>query len=459
VGEFDPARSGGICPANGDVYENFEVFVNPEATPDEENIVADALAFIDSLVSHGTEPLRIYQKEVQRERLISAQEEVLLGQAMERELEKALDALAAWPRGISMTLAAGQLVKSGQRPLSSISLGPVESQPDLELVIDRENDADTIVHDLPEEQVEPGDDSQFESVEQRSDQATDFLTTLDLLASFSVDPSHQGADWRAIRDALSSLRLNRRFLIGLADVKFDNGLGSAAQYADAMRAYQSARERMAVANLKLVFHVAKKYLYSGEPLDDLAQEGNIGLLKAVERFDWRRGFKFSTYATWWIRQQIGRHIADKCRTVRVPVYVYAKAQRLVREIQALESETGHPPKLDAIAARAEMPANKVAELQRLLLEPISIHELHIDEMIAIEARSDFVSPDPMDIVFKSERILTIDKLLSTLKPKEENILRLRFGIGVGDAFTLEEIGCQYEITRERVRQIEAAAGL
>ena len=438
-------------------HENFDVFVKPEATPDEEDIVENSLAFIISLASHGTDPLRIYQKEFQRERLISGQEEVLLGQAMESGLEKALDALAAWPRGISLTLTAGHLVKSGQRPLSWLSLGPVGSQPDLELVVDGESAADTVIHDQSDEQVESNDDSQFDIVQPLGEQDSNFSNALETLASLPASSVQQGTDWHSIRATLSMLRLNRRFLLELADLANDSDPASAVQYVDAMMLHQRAREQMTVANLKLVFHLAKKYLYSGEPLDDLAQEGNIGLLKAVERFDWRRGFKFSTYATWWIRQQIGRHIADKCKTVRVPVHVHEKAQRLFREIQALELETGRAPKLDEISVRVDMPVHKVAAFQLLALEPLAIHELHIDEMIAIEARSDFVSPDPMDIVFQSELLETIDKLLSTLKPKEERILRLRFGIGVEDALTLEEVGCQYEVTRERVRQIEAKA--
>lgn len=437
--------------------ENFEVFVKPEATPEEEEIVADALTVIKNLASHRTEPLRIYQKEFQRERLISAQEEVLLGQSMESGLEKALDALAAWPRGISLTLAAGHLVETGQRSLTWISLGPAEAHPDLKATLEDGSDTDTVESDQADEETDPNGDSQYNECQVLCDPAADFLKALGQLAILPVGTVQQGTVWRAVRETLSSLRLNRRFLLDLANIEYDNDPDSATQYAIAITAYRRAWERMAVANLKLVFHLANKYRYSGEPLDDLTQEGNLGLLKAVERFDWRRGFKFSTYATWWIRQQIGRHVADKCRTVRIPVHVHEKAQRLFRETQAFESETGRPPELDEIAARMDMPPPKVATLQRLASEPLSIDEPCIDDLIAIEAQSDFVSPDPMDIVSQSELLGAIDKLLSTLKPKEEQILRLRFGIGVEDALTLDEIGNQYQVTRERIRQIEAAA--
>jgi len=440
----------------GGATENFEVYVKPEESPDEEETVANALASIDSLASNRTEPLRIFQKEFQRERRISAEEEVSLAQAMENELERALDALATWPRGINLTLAAGHLVKTGKRPLTWLSLGPAEAQPDLEPAIEGENDPDAAAPDRPDETAENDGSFQFDT-RPLGDQASYLLDALGQLASLAVDAVQKGTESRAIRETLSSLRLNRRFLLELADVEDNDDSGSVDQYANAMKAYRRARERMAVANLKLVFYLAKKYLYSGEPLDDLAQEGNIGLLKAVERFDWRRGFKFSTYATWWIRQQIGRHIADKCRTVRIPVHMHDKVQRLSRETQAFESETGRAPELDEIAARLDIPAHKVAALQRLTPEPLPIHELPIDELIAVEVRSDFASPDPMDIVAESELHRAIDNLLSTLKPKEEQILRLRFGIGVEEALTLDEIGCQYEVTRERVRQIEAAA--
>lgn len=437
--------------------ESFEVFVKPEETPDEEEIVSNALAFIESLTFHRTEPLRIYQKEFQRQQLISAQEEVALAQAMESGLEEALDILAAWPHGIGLTLAAGRLVMAGQQPLSWMSIGPAEAQPNLEPGLEGKSDAETVSPEEIDEEVEPDGRLQFDICPPSGDHIADFLEALDRLANLPVGSAPQGEGWRAVRETLSSLRLNRQFLLKLADVEDDRAPDLGKQYARAVQAHLRARERMVVANLKLAFHLAKKYLYSGEPLDDLAQEGNIGLLKAVERFDWRRGFKFSTYATWWIRQQIGRYVADKSRTIRVPVHIHEKAQRLSRETQAFESETGRPPELDEIAVRMGMPIHKVAVLQRLTPEPLPIHQLPIDEFIAIEAQSDFISPDPMDIVSKSELHSAIDKLLTTLEIKEEKILRLRYGIGCQDSLTLDEIGQRYEVTRERIRQIETQA--
>lgn len=437
--------------------ESFKVFITPEETPDEEEIVDYALAFVANLASRQTEPLRIYQKEFQREKLISAEEEVSLAKAMEIALKQALDALAAWPHGIHLTLAAGHLVKTRRRPLIWLSLGPIEAQPDLGADIDDDSDVALAAPDQTDEEVEPDDDSQFDTAPPLGNHAADFMDALSRLAILPVNSARQGPEWRAVRETLSALRLNRRFLLELTDVEDDGDCDAAALFATAIQADKLARERMAVANLKLVFYLAKKHLYSGEPLDDLVQEGNIGLLKAVERFDWRRGNKFSTYATWWIRQQIWRHIADNHRTIRVPVHMYEKMQRLTRETRAFESETGRAPELDEMAACMGMSADKVIALQSISPEPLSIHDIPIDELIAADVRSDFESPDPFDIVSESELRETVDKLLSTLKPKEEKILRLRFGIGINGSLTLDDIGQIFEVTRERVRQIEAAS--
>lgn len=439
------------------IDENFEVFTVPESTPDEDELIAHAMAAIDSLAARRTEPLRIYQKEFQRNKLISAQEEVFFCQSMDAALDAALDALAAWPRGISLTLAAGRLVATGQHPLTWMSLGPTEDLPDLDATGDPESDIDISVVDQIDEEYDADGEKQDDAHSMRESPASDFIDALDRLALLPVGFVQQGLAWHAVRETMSSLRLNRRFLLALADFKQENDLGAAAHYAVAITAYRRAWEQMAVANLKLVFHLAKKYLYSGEPLDDLTQAGNLGLLKAIDRFDWRRGFKFSTYATWWIRQQIGRHIDDNCRTIRIPVHVHDNARRLSRETQEFESEIGRPPKIDEIAARLGMSVKRVAALQRLVPEPLAIDEVCVDNLIAIEAQATFISPDPMEIVSQYQLSETIEKLLSTLKPKEAQILRLRFGIGVTEALTLDEVGIRYEVTRERIRQIEAKA--
>jgi RNA polymerase primary sigma factor len=225
----------------------------------------------------------------------------------------------------------------------------------------------------------------------------------------------------------------------------------------AMHTYRASRDRMAVANLKLVLSIAKKYLYSGMPLDDLLQEGNIGLLKGVERFDWRRGFKFSTYATWWIRQQVGRYVADKGRTIRVPVHIYEKLQRIEHAARDFEIDHGRAPAIAEIAEFVELTPRKVATYLQITGEPLPIHELDIDSMIATDVRDEYISPDPMEIVSDRDMSKVVHKILGTLNLKDENILRMRFGIGVSDAMTLDEIGTRMGLTRERIRQIESKA--
>ena len=237
----------------------------------------------------------------------------------------------------------------------------------------------------------------------------------------------------------------------------DSELEPPYAFVQSMKAYRCARDQMVVANLKLVFSIAKKYLFSGQPLDDLLQEGNLGLIKAVDRYDWRRGFKFSTYATWWIRQQVGRFVADKGKTIRLPIHIYEKTQRIAKASRAFELEHGHSPTVKEIASLVQIPVQKVAALSRASLEPLSLHELgNMNDIIAADASEQFTVRDPMDIVEDMQLVSSVERLLGTLKRKEANILRMRFGIGVHDSLTLEEIGTRLDLTRERVRQIEMA---
>lgn len=436
-----------------DASESFGAFVDPEETPDEEATLDQALGAIDGAASLAHEPLRIYQREFQRLRLLTAEEEVELAQAMETALESALDALASWPEGIARILAAGAEAVAGARPLSSMWLG--DAEPGLEPNSVSNSDVAAAELNLAEEAL--GEDGEVAAASADAGK-TGFADALLQLGALTDRDADRPFALGEIRLALAALRLNRRCLLELGDAA--DGSTPCAGFSRAMAAYRTARDRMTTANLKLAFFHARKFLHSGEPLDDLTQEANIGLLKAVDRFDWRRGFKFSTYATWWVRQRISRHIADRARTIRVPVHVHEKIQRVEREAEAFESKFGRGPVAHELAQRVGMTVQKVDALLHIAPEPSPIDELPVDNMIAIDARDALSPRDPSDVVEEIELRAAVDRLLSSLPGKdrrEERILRLRFGIGVDEALTLDEIGQRYAVSRERIRQIEAKA--
>lgn len=433
--------------------ESFEVFVDPEETADEEATLDDALFAIDSAASYRHEPLRIYQREFQRLRLLSAEEEVQLAKDMEAALNAALDALATWPYGIARILAAGADAVAGSRQLSSIWVGG-ETDPG-------PASAESLAAEVAA-QTEPEEASdQDEEFADKEPADTGNATFADLLRKLAVGVD--GADGarassQKLRQILADLRLNRRFLLELINAA--SGSTGCPEFQIAMAEFRKARDRMVAANLKLSFFHAKKYLRSGEPLDDLAQEGNIGLLKAVDRYDWRRGFRFSTYATWWIRQQISRYVADKARTIRVPVHIHEKLKRTESIAKAFETTAGREPTLEELAKRVEIPSQKLAALLRIATDPVYIDAETIDHMIASDTRDDYATPDPSDLVNQAQLTQAVDRLISSLSTKnrqEECVLRMRFGVGGYEALTLEEIGMRFGVTRERIRQIESQA--
>ena len=275
-----------------------------------------------------------------------------------------------------------------------------------------------------------------------------FLDTIHLETIFSKNKD----EFKNIRERL--IEISHKLGMSVTDFK---KLVSRVQKGE--KESRIAKKEMVEANLRLVISIAKKYTNRGLQFLDLIQEGNIGLMKAVDKFEYRRGYKFSTYATWWIRQAITRSIADQARTIRIPVHMIETINKIVRTQRLILSEFGREATPEELAQKLRMPLDKVRKVLKISKEPVSLEKPVGDEEDS--SLGDFIEDTkalaPLEQAIKSNLGEATTKILSTLTPREERVLRMRFGVGMNTDHTLEEVGLQFSVTRERIRQIEAKA--
>ena len=315
--------------------------------------------------------------------------------------------------------------------------------------------------------------TKLEAVEMDPDQIErvyDFLEKqgIEILTNFEEDLPELEEDFEITEDELADLSVPdsvsiddpvRMYLKEIGKVPLLSGAEEAELAHKMADGDEAAKQSLAEANLRLVVSIAKRYVGRGMLFLDLIQEGNLGLIKAVEKFDYTKGYKFSTYATWWIRQAITRAIADQARTIRIPVHMVETINKLIRVNRQLVQELGRDPLPEEIAKELNMPIDKVGEIMKIAQEPVSLEtpigeeeDSHLGDFI-----QDNETPAPQDAAtFRLLKEQLVD-VLSTLPPREEKVLRLRFGLDNGRARTLEEVGKEFNVTRERIRQIEAKA--
>ena len=458
------------------------------------------------------DPIKIYLKEMGGVPLLTKEGEIEIAKRIEQEKEKVARVIFSLPFVLSKLIALGEMVEAGEAPLEEIILnGEDEIEEDLILERKKFSKITTLLKPLRDERQiylrsirdAGGMDGEKEekALSANLERVIEHVGLLnlkdDVILAFSEEIKKAACEiddlYMKMRTSVERVRSLRdsegirdndgahdgavgeevaRLLDGVSEYKQEiekkeNLLGisnnemnvQAAILDQGEKAIREAKNALIEANLRLVISIVKKHLGRGLGFSDLIQEGNVGLMKAVDKFEYKRGYKFSTYATWWIRQAITRAIAEQSRTIRIPVHMVEAVNRMTRAIQELVQEKGREPATEEIAEKMKTSADKVRVMLKISKEPISL-ETPIGEDEDSHIR-DFIEDksvlSPLDMAMQGDMKKNIDIALSSLTAREQSIIRKRFGLGEDTPHTLEEVGLEFDVTRERVRQIEVKA--
>jgi RNA polymerase primary sigma factor len=418
--------------------------------------------------SPAEDPVRLYLREIGKVSLLKASEEVALGQRIEVGQIALRRALGRVPFATGQLLALVDRVRREEVPLEDVILLPEGGEPSPSEI--RSSLAAFARIRRLEREIERllaalGDKRRNKTTRANYNKwiAQNRASIQGVLEKLPLKPALVDQLVTQIRllakgmPAAGTSRSELRQLEQKAGVSRKALLASLSEIEEHDRVVRQAKKELMEANLRLVVSVAKRYLGSELSLLDLVQEGNIGLMKAVDRFQYRRGFKFSTYATWWIRQAITRAIADHSRTIRIPVHMVETLNRISRVNRSLVNEMGREPTPEELAQRTGVPARKVRLILESSRKPLSLETPIGDDSELGDFLEDKGAESPNDNLITQDLTLQVERALSTLSPKEKEILRLRFGIGEAGEHTLEEVGRRFSVTRERIRQIETKA--